>query len=150
MAAPATVSGECSPREATGQPGRPSERPDPRARRPAVIVCPRPGGVPRGIAFGDVVPSSRFVLRGKRIKGSSRLPTTARARCLGIEESLHVSPSIHFPRRPGFTATRNTAVLQAAMAILLGFLVIGVVGFSHIEVANAAHDTRHSNAFPCH
>jgi len=25
------------------------------------------------------------------------------------------------------------------------------VGFSHIEaVHNAAHDTRHANAFPCH
>jgi len=26
-----------------------------------------------------------------------------------------------------------------------------VVGFSHIDVIhNAAHDVRHSNAFPCH
>ena len=62
--------------------------------------------------------------------------------------------SIHSYTSPvasGFAATRNTAALQAAMAILLGFFVIGVVGFSHIEVVhNAAHDTRHSNAFPCH
>ncbi|MGE5442079.1 MAG: CbtB domain-containing protein [Bacteroidota bacterium] len=51
----------------------------------------------------------------------------------------------------GGVATRNTALLQAAMAILLGVFVIGVVGFSHIDVVhNAAHDTRHSNAFPCH
>jgi cobalt transporter subunit CbtB len=42
-------------------------------------------------------------------------------------------------------------MLQAAMAILLGVFIIGVVGFSHIDVVhNAAHDTRHSNAFPCH
>lgn len=62
--------------------------------------------------------------------------------------SIHPSTS---PVAPDFMATRNTAVLQAAMAILLGFLVIGAVGFSHIEVVhNAAHDTRHSNAFPCH
>ena len=55
------------------------------------------------------------------------------------------------PVATGFAAARNTAVLQAAMAILLGFFVIGVVGFSHIDVVhNAAHDTRHSNAFPCH
>jgi cobalt transporter subunit CbtB len=28
---------------------------------------------------------------------------------------------------------------------------VGFVGFSHLEaVHNAAHDTRHANAFPCH
>lgn len=44
--------------------------------------------------------------------------------------------------------TRN---LQLAMAALLGMLVIGFVGFSHIEaVHNAGHDYRHSMAFPCH
>ena len=43
--------------------------------------------------------------------------------------------------------TRLTALIAAA----LGALVIWVVGFSHVEaVHNAAHDTRHSNAFPCH
>lgn len=37
------------------------------------------------------------------------------------------------------------------IAAALGALVIWVVGFSHVEaVHNAAHDTRHSNAFPCH
>ena len=44
--------------------------------------------------------------------------------------------SIHSYTSPvasGFAAARNTAVLQAAMAILLGFFVIGVVGFSHID-----------------
>jgi cobalt transporter subunit CbtB len=62
--------------------------------------------------------------------------------------SIHSSTS---PVATGFAAARNTAALQAAMAILLGFFVIGMVGFSHIEVVhNAAHDTRHSNAFPCH
>ena len=41
--------------------------------------------------------------------------------------------------------------LPAIAAVLLGMLVIGVAGFSHIEaVHNAAHDTRHSNGFPCH
>lgn len=62
--------------------------------------------------------------------------------------SIHSSTS---PVAAGVIAMRNTALLQAAMAILLGVFVIGVVGFSHIEVVhNAAHDTRHSNAFPCH
>ena len=40
---------------------------------------------------------------------------------------------------------------QALMAMVLGVFVVGMVGFSHIDfVHNAAHDVRHSNAFPCH
>ncbi|OKO83006.1 hypothetical protein AC630_11820 [Bradyrhizobium sp. AS23.2] len=40
---------------------------------------------------------------------------------------------------------------QALMAMVLGVFVVGVVGFAHIDVIhNAAHDVRHSNAFPCH
>lgn len=40
---------------------------------------------------------------------------------------------------------------QALMAVVLGVFVVGMVGFSHIDVVhNAAHDVRHSNAFPCH
>ena len=36
-------------------------------------------------------------------------------------------------------------------ALLLGVFIVGGVGFSHIEaVHNAAHDYRHSMAFPCH
>jgi cobalt transporter subunit CbtB len=37
------------------------------------------------------------------------------------------------------------------MAALLGALVVWGVGFSPIAALhNAAHDTRHSMAFPCH
>jgi cobalt transporter subunit CbtB len=40
---------------------------------------------------------------------------------------------------------------QSLMAMALGLFIVGVVGFSHIDVIhNAAHDVRHSNAFPCH
>jgi cobalt transporter subunit CbtB len=40
---------------------------------------------------------------------------------------------------------------QSLMAMMLGLFIVGVVGFSHIDVIhNAAHDVRHSNAFPCH
>lgn len=40
---------------------------------------------------------------------------------------------------------------QSLMAMTLGLFIVGVVGFSHIGVIhNAAHDVRHSNAFPCH
>ena len=41
--------------------------------------------------------------------------------------------------------------LQLAAAALLGMLVLMGVGFAPMDVAhNAAHDTRHSFAFPCH
>ncbi|SEQ12171.1 cobalt transporter subunit CbtB [Faunimonas pinastri] len=51
--------------------------------------------------------------------------------------------------KPATRAASTT--MQALFAILFGALIIGVAGFSHIEaVHNAAHDTRHSNAFPCH
>jgi cobalt transporter subunit CbtB len=37
------------------------------------------------------------------------------------------------------------------MDAMLGIFIVGGVGFSHIEaVHNAAHDYRHSMAFPCH
>jgi cobalt transporter subunit CbtB len=49
------------------------------------------------------------------------------------------------------TAARSDALIAAAMAAVLGALVIWGVGFSPIgALHNAAHDTRHSMAFPCH
>ncbi|MFC3675842.1 CbtB domain-containing protein [Ferrovibrio xuzhouensis] len=46
---------------------------------------------------------------------------------------------------------RLTQVLQIGLAAFLGVFLLWGVGFSHIDVLhNAAHDTRHSNAFPCH
>lgn len=45
----------------------------------------------------------------------------------------------------------SQARVAAALAALLGLLLIWGVGFSHIPALhNAAHDTRHSMAFPCH
>ena len=55
--------------------------------------------------------------------------------------------------RSAATAIPQTAsvVAQAMAALFLGLLIVGMVGFSQIDVVhNAAHDTRHSNAFPCH
>ena len=47
--------------------------------------------------------------------------------------------------------SRSTALVGAMMSAVLGLVIIWGVGFSHVEVLhNAAHDTRHSNAFPCH
>jgi cobalt transporter subunit CbtB len=46
---------------------------------------------------------------------------------------------------------RASRVIPALMAMLLGLFVVGVAGFAQIDVVhNAAHDTRHSNGFPCH
>lgn len=51
----------------------------------------------------------------------------------------------------GASTSSQSRFLQLAMAGLLGIFVIGFTGFSHIEaVHNAAHDARHSMAFPCH
>lgn len=44
-----------------------------------------------------------------------------------------------------------TTTVPALAAAFLGLFFIWGVGFSHIDaIHNAAHDTRHSNAFPCH
>lgn len=49
------------------------------------------------------------------------------------------------------TEVRAGKLLQSAMAVCFGLVIVGFVGFSHLEVVhNAAHDTRHANAFPCH
>ena len=53
---------------------------------------------------------------------------------------------------PGSHANLERAgtVLPALMAILLGVLVVGTVGFSHPgALHDAAHDVRHANGFPC-
>ncbi|PZU93944.1 MAG: cobalt transporter [Chelatococcus sp.] len=42
-------------------------------------------------------------------------------------------------------------VKAAAAALALGFVLIYTVGFAEsASVHNAAHDTRHGLAFPCH
>jgi cobalt transporter subunit CbtB len=52
---------------------------------------------------------------------------------------------------PASTDVRSARSLQSAMAVCFGLFVVGFVGFSHVDlVHNAAHDTRHANAFPCH
>lgn len=48
-------------------------------------------------------------------------------------------------------AAAGSRLLPSVMAVLLGLFIVGVVGFSPIDVIhNAAHDARHANAFPCH
>ncbi|HWA45235.1 MAG TPA: CbtB domain-containing protein [Hypericibacter adhaerens] len=49
------------------------------------------------------------------------------------------------------TSSVASRALPVAMAALLGVFLIFGVGFSHVSAFhNAAHDVRHSNAFPCH
>lgn len=51
----------------------------------------------------------------------------------------------------GASASSASRTTQLALSALLGLFVIGFVGFSHMDVVhNAAHDYRHSLAFPCH
>lgn len=55
------------------------------------------------------------------------------------------NPSIATP------VSLSQRMIVAAGASLLGLCLVYFGGFSHIEaVHNAAHDTRHSAAFPCH
>jgi cobalt transporter subunit CbtB len=49
------------------------------------------------------------------------------------------------------TTTLSQRLTAAFCASILGACLVYFAGFSHIEaVHNAAHDTRHSSAFPCH
>ena len=48
-------------------------------------------------------------------------------------------------------ASTGSVALQRLIAAAIGVFVVGMVGFAQMSVAhNAAHDYRHSMAFPCH
>ena len=48
-------------------------------------------------------------------------------------------------------AAQSRRVWPAVAAALLGLVILYAVGFANSEVLhNAAHDSRHSFAFPCH
>ena len=51
-----------------------------------------------------------------------------------------------------FASTVSMSRLWPAMAAaLLGLVIVFGVGFAHSDtIHNAAHDSRHSAAFPCH
>jgi cobalt transporter subunit CbtB len=52
---------------------------------------------------------------------------------------------------PPVAVSDVSRLTQSLMAAALGLFIVGFVGFSNIDVVhNAAHDVRHSNAFPCH
>lgn len=48
-------------------------------------------------------------------------------------------------------ASVSERVKAAAAALVLGTVLVFTVGFAHsTSIHNAAHDTRHTLAFPCH
>ena len=65
--------------------------------------------------------------------------------------NAHALPS-SASAQPAAAAPARAQVVASALAVAaLGVTLLWGVGFSHIEaVHNAAHDTRHSNGFPCH
>lgn len=56
------------------------------------------------------------------------------------------------PARIEQAAIRNTSrMLAGILALAFGALLLWGVGFAQNDLLhNAAHDTRHSNGFPCH
>ncbi len=64
---------------------------------------------------------------------------------------MRANASLASPAQATVQTERATVVISALFAALLGVFVTWGVGFSHIAALhNAGHDTRHSNAFPCH
>lgn len=48
-------------------------------------------------------------------------------------------------------STTRSGALAAVFALFTGLALVAVVGFAPtMEIHNAAHDTRHAAAFPCH
>jgi cobalt transporter subunit CbtB len=48
-------------------------------------------------------------------------------------------------------AAQQEAVRYGVLALLVGTIFIGVAGFAPIDaIHDAAHNTRHAIAFPCH
>lgn len=51
----------------------------------------------------------------------------------------------------GARSARRESLFAAALAAVLGVLILWVAGFAHLDVMHdAAHDVRHTNGFPCH
>jgi len=59
--------------------------------------------------------------------------------------------SLETTRTGSAIGARASAAVTALLAAFLGLFLLWGVGFAHLSAFhNAAHDTRHSNAFPCH
>ncbi|ROS04900.1 cobalt transporter subunit CbtB [Sinobacterium caligoides] len=59
--------------------------------------------------------------------------------------------SSHVVEQQSAASVKSSSLAQAFGAAIFGILVLFAVGFAPMDAAhNAAHDTRHSLAFPCH
>jgi cobalt transporter subunit CbtB len=62
---------------------------------------------------------------------------------------MSANTASHIITQPAATLAQRVAA--ACFATVLGAGLVYFAGFSHLPtVHNAAHDTRHSAAFPCH
>jgi cobalt transporter subunit CbtB len=64
---------------------------------------------------------------------------------------MSIISSTGHSRSASATTTLAQRLTAAVCASILGACLVYFAGFSHVEALhNAAHDTRHSAAFPCH
>ena len=68
------------------------------------------------------------------------------------EDNIMTSPEATQASQPQIAVKSSTALLMQSLgALIFGMVILFAVGFAPMEVAhNAAHDVRHSLAFPCH
>jgi cobalt transporter subunit CbtB len=82
-----------------------------------------------------------------------RLSLPSRSALRAEQEERFAMPSLVNPAatQAGTAAGRTSVLGQVLLAAMLGVVLLFGVGFSHVEAFhNAAHDTRHAAAFPCH
>jgi cobalt transporter subunit CbtB len=61
------------------------------------------------------------------------------------QKTIYIQPVLRAP------VLRAKAASAAALALMFGIFVLAGVGFAGSSILhNAAHDSRHSFAFPCH
>ncbi|MFD2263946.1 CbtB domain-containing protein [Lacibacterium aquatile] len=64
---------------------------------------------------------------------------------------MPISSNVSTAGKSAAVSRSSSTTFQALLAMAFGLLIVGMAGFSHSEILhNAGHDTRHSNAFPCH
>ena len=62
-----------------------------------------------------------------------------------------VSPTLDVQAANAVRTRPAARIAALAAAAVLGASLVFLVGFAHSQVLHdAAHDTRHSNGFPCH
>lgn len=74
-----------------------------------------------------------------------------RALRVNMETSMNASSTQTAKVLSADTSERAGALRAVFVAVLFGIVLIAGSGFAGSKILhNAAHDSRHSNAFPCH